>query len=402
MEETNQIKDKVILHSDVNNFFASVECLNNPNLKDKPVAVTGNPKKRNGIILAKNEIAKKYGVKTGQTIGEAKALCPQLVCLPPHYNLYEEISGDLAHFYLQYTNFVEPLGLDECWLDITGCEKYLHKTGKEIADEIREKIKKEFNLTVSVGVSFSKIFAKLGSDLRKPDYTTEISFKDYKKITYDLPLNSIIGIGRRLEKNFKAIDVNTIGDFVQLDDQFLKNNMGIVGLNLKQDLTAKRFVPVLDYYKLPPPKSIGNGTTTTKDIVTKKDIEKVIYFLAEKVSARLINHKLFANTLSITIKNKNLKTFHKSTKIPPTNSIKNLTKYAIDIADKIWKYDYPVRAIRLRASSLSSSLVKQLSFFDDNNKDFSNVLNDINKKYGKIELASDMAKYINKSSHSQE
>lgn len=402
MEETNQIKDKVILHSDVNNFFASVECLNNPNLKDKPVAVTGNPKKRNGIILAKNEIAKKYGVKTGQTIGEAKALCPQLVCLPPHYNLYEEISEDLANFYLQYTNFVEPLGLDECWLDITGCEKYLHKTGKEIADEIREKIKKEFNLTVSVGVSFSKIFAKLGSDLRKPDYTTEISFKDYKKITYDLPLNSIIGIGRRLEKNFKAIDVNTIGDFVQLDDQFLKNNMGIVGLNLKQDLTAKRFVPVLDYYKLPPPKSIGNGTTTTKDIVTKKDIEKVIYFLAEKVSARLINHKLFANTLSITIKNKNLKTFHKSTKIPPTNSIKNLTKFAIDIADKIWKYDYPVRAIRLRASSLSSSLVKQLSFFDDNNKDFSNVLNDINKKYGKIELASDMAKYINKSSHSQE
>lgn len=402
MEETNQIKDKVILHSDVNNFFASVECLNNPNLKDKPVAVTGNPKKRNGIILAKNEIAKKYGVKTGQTIGEAKALCPNLVCLPPHYDLYEEISGSLANFYLQYTNFVEPLGLDECWLDITGCEKYLYKTGKEIADEIREKIKKEFNLTVSVGVSFSKIFAKLGSDLRKPDYTTEISFKDYKKITYDLPLNSIIGIGRRLEKNFKAIDVNTIGDFVQLDDQFLKNNMGIVGLNLKQDLTAKRFVPVLDYYKLPPPKSIGNGTTTTKDIVTKKDIEKVIYFLAEKVSARLINHKLFANTLSITIKNKNLKTFHKSTKIPPTNSVKNLTKFAIDIADKIWKYDYPVRAIRLKASSLSSSLVKQLSFFDDNNKDFSNVLNDINKKYGKIELASDMAKYINKSSHSQE
>lgn len=402
MEETNQIKDKVILHSDVNNFFASVECMNNPNLKDKPIAVTGNPKKRNGIILAKNEIAKKYGVKTGQTIGEAKALCPQLVCLPPHYNLYEEISGDLANFYLQYTNFVEPLGLDECWLDITGCEKYLHKTGKEIADEIREKIKKKFNLTVSVGVSFSKIFAKLGSDLRKPDYTTEISFKDYKKITYDLPLNSIIGIGRRLEKKFKAIDVNTIGDFVQLDDQFLKNNMGIVGLNLKQDLTAKRFVPVLDYYKLPPPKSIGNGTTTTKDIVTKKDIEKVIYFLTEKVSARLINHKLFANTLSITIKNKNLKTFHKSTKIPPTNSIKNLTKFAIDIADKIWKYDYPVRAIRLRASSLSSSLVKQLSFFDDNNKDFSNVLNDINKKYCKIELASDMAKYINKSSHSQE
>lgn len=402
MKELNQIKDKVILHSDVNNFFASVECMNNPKLQKEPVAVTGNPKKRTGIILAKNEVAKKYGVKTGQTIGEAKALCPNLICLPPHYDLYEEISSSLANFYLQYTNFVEPLGLDECWLDVTGCEKYLHKTGKEIADEIRTKVKSEFNLTISVGVSFSKIFAKLGSDLKKPDYTTEISYDNFKNLTYSLPLNTIIGIGRRLEKKFKAIDVNTIGDFVMLDDKYIQNLMGIVGINLKQDLKAERFVPVLDYYKLPPPKSIGNGTTTTKDITSRKDIEKVVYFLAEKVSSRLINQKLYANTLSLTIKNKDLKTFHKSMKIKPTNSIKDLTNLGMNIADKIWNYNYPVRAIRLRASSLTSSLVKQLSFFDDDKKDFSNIVNDINKKYGKIELASDFSNYLNKSTHSQE
>lgn len=156
------MKERVILHSDVNNFFASVECSNRPELKDKPVAVTGNPKKRTGIILAKNEIAKKFGVSTGQVIGEAQAICPDLVCLPPHYDLYEEISEKLHQLYLQYTNLVEPLGLDECWLDVTDSLKYLKMTGKEIADEIREKVKKEFGFTVSVGVSFSKIFAKLG------------------------------------------------------------------------------------------------------------------------------------------------------------------------------------------------------------------------------------------------
>ena len=178
------MKERVILHSDVNNFFASVECANSPELFDKPVAVTGNPEKRNGIILAKNEIAKKFGVKTGQVIGEAKALCPGLICLPPHYQLYEEISGKLHQLYLEYTNFVEPLGLDECWLDVTDSLKYLKKTGVEIAGELRSRIQENFNFTVSVGVSFSKIFAKLGSDLRKPDYTTVISRENFQKITY--------------------------------------------------------------------------------------------------------------------------------------------------------------------------------------------------------------------------
>mgnify|MGYP005812420679 CR=1 FL=1 len=400
MEEKKQIKDKVILHSDVNNFYASVECSYHPELRDKPVAVTGNPEKRTGIILAKNEIAKKFGIKTGQVIGEAKALCPELVCLAPHYELYEEISTALHNLYLEYTNFVEPLGLDECWLDVTGSINYLKKSGVEIADEIREIVKKEFGLTVSVGVSFSKIFAKLGSDLKKPDFTTIISYDDYKKITYGLPLNSIVGIGRRLEKKFTSIDVNTIGDFVKLDDEYLNRLMGIVGINLKKDLLAERDVEVCDYYKLPPPKSIGNGTTTTKDIISREDIKKVIYFLAEKVSFRMLKHNVFASTLSLTIKDNNLKTVHKSSKILPTNEIKSLSKNALAIADKIWKYNRPVRAIRLRASSLTSANVKQLSMFDEKD-DFSFALKEINQKYGKIELASDMENYLNKQSHFQ-
>ena len=394
MKEINQSKQRIILHSDVNNFFASVECCKNPEYKDKAVAVAGNPLKRTGIILAKNEIAKKYGIQTGQTIGEAKALCPDLVCLPPHYDLYEEISERLHQIYLEYTFLVQPLGLDECWLDVSGCEKYLNKTGKEIADEIRERVKKEFGFTVSVGVSFSKIFAKLGSDLRKPDYTTLIPYENFKQMTYNLPLNSIVGIGKRLNKKFASIDVKTIGDFVSLDDKYLDKIMGIVGLRLKQDLLGEREDPVCNYFTLPPPKSIGNGTTTTKDIISRKDIEKTVFFLSQRVSARMIKHKVLASTLSLTIKNKDLKTVHKAMKVPQINSVSQLSKYAMFIADKIWKYNYPVRAIRLRASNLTSSNIKQLSMFEDK-KDYSKAIEVINQKYGKIELASNKSQFLN-------
>lgn len=402
MEEKNQTKERVILHADVNNFFASCECATKPELKEKPVAVTGNPKKRTGIILAKNEIAKKFGIKTGQVIGEAMALCPNLVCLAPHYDLYENISYELHQIYLEYTNFVEPLGLDECWLDVTDSLKYLNKTGVQIADELRERIKSNFNFTISVGVSFSKIFAKLGSDLRKPDYTTVISRENFQEITYPLPLNSIVGIGRRLEKKFNSIDVKTIGDFVKLEDDFLQDLMGINGLRLKQDLLGERKTEVLDYYKLPPPKSIGNGTTTTSDIISKEDITKVVYFLAQKISKRMIRHKVKAEGISVTIKNKDLKTFHSSCKMRATQDVKQIAENALKLIEKIWKYNYPIRALRVKCFNLSSSQIIQLSLFDSPKYDYSSVVDEINKKYGKIGLASDLASFINPSPHPQE
>lgn len=402
MEERNQIKNRVILHADVNNFFASVECATRPELKDKPVAVTGNPQKRTGIILAKNEIAKKYGVKTGQVIGEAKAICPDLVCLPPHYDVYEEISSALHEIYLDYTNFVEPLGLDECWLDVTDSLKYLNKTGLQIADALRERIQKEFNFTISVGVSFSKIFAKLGSDLRKPNFTTVISYEDYKQMTYNLPLNSIVGIGHRLEKRFTAIGVNTIGDFVMLEDEYLDSVMGVNGTNLKKDLKAERYVPVLDYYHLPPPKSVGNGTTTIQNISSHEEIKKVIYFLAQKISARMIKHQVKGECIYIKLKGSDLKSVRKSCKISPTNTVKDIASHALNLCDLIYKYNFPIRAIRIKMSMLTSANISQLSMFDPPKNDISKTIVDINSKYGKIFLASDKANFINNSPHPQE
>lgn len=395
------MKEQTILHSDVNNFFASVETFSQSELKDKPVAVTGNPKKRTGIILAKNEIAKKYGVATGQAIWEAKVLCPDLVCLPPHYDLYEEISQKLASIYLEYTDFVEPLGLDECWLDVTDSIKYLGKNGKEIADELRHRIKEEFGITVSVGVSFSKLFAKLGSDMKKPDATTCIPKCKFKEMTYHLPLNVIVGIGRRLEKKFSKMNIKTIGEFVTLSDSFLQEVMGKTGLALKADLLGVRESHVQNYYTLPPPKSIGNGTTTIRDILTRAEIEKTIYFLAEKVSARMIRHGVLCQTLTISIKSNTLERTAKSQKIKPTQSVTDLANEGMKIVDKLWKYNKPIRAIRLRASSLISDKAKQLSIFDKE-KDYSHALDLVNQKYGKVFLASDTSSFLNTSKHPQE
>lgn len=388
------MKERTILHSDVNNFFASVECATRADLKDKPVAVTGNPAKRTGIILAKNEIAKKFGVKTGQVIWEAKLACPELITLLPHYDLYEEISEKLHHLYLEYTDFVEPLGLDECWLDVTDSLKYLNKTGREIADELRARIKKEFGFTVSVGVSFAKIFAKLGSDMKKPDATTVIDKTHFKEIVYPLPLASIVGIGRRLEKKFNQMNVHLIGEFVELPDAFLKELMGITGPELKADLLGERIPQVLNYYELPPPKSMGNGTTTLQDIRTREDMKATIFFLAEKVSVRLIQHHMYATTLAVSVKINTMEKFRKSHKIEPTQSAKKIGEEAMRLLDMFWKYNLPVRSIRVRTSDFIADNAKQLSLFDDPKDEMISLLH-TKDKYGKIELLSDKAKFIN-------
>lgn len=395
------MKERTILHSDVNNFFASVECATRPDLKAQPVAVTGNPKKRTGIILAKNEIAKKYGVKTGQTIWEAKLSCPDLVTLPPHYDLYEEISEKLHELYLEYTDFVEPLGLDECWLDVTDSLHYLNKDGKMIADELRKKVKAQFGFTVSVGVSFSKIFAKLGSDMKKPDATTIIPNSKFKEMTYNLPLNSIVGIGRRLENRFAKMNINTIGEFVELGDGFLQEVMGITGVRLKNSLLGCQEEQVLNYYKLPAPKSIGNGTTTITDVISREDIKTTIHFLAQKVSSRLIKHQFLAGTIGVSVKTNTLQRYAKAHKISPTQDKNKLAEEALKILDKFWKYDKPVRSVRLRTSNFSPDNARQLSMFE-NETNLSKSINLINEKYGYIAPASEKSNFINSSKNPHE
>lgn len=396
------MKERTILHSDVNNFFASVECAERRELKDKPVAVTGNPKKRNGIILAKNEIAKACGVKTGEAIWQAQQKCPNLVTLPPHYALYEKISKELHQIYLSYTDLVEPLGLDECWLDVTASLKYLQKSGKEIADEIRQRVREKFGFTVSVGVSFSKIFAKLGSDLKKPDATTIISAEDFKEKTYILPLNSIIGIGGRLTKKFEKMNVMTIGDFVDLPEEFVKKVMGKTGVELRLKLRNEFFEPVACYYNLTPPKSIGNGTTTIIDVKTREEVSKVVTFLSEKISQRMYDGNFEGSCISVTLKTADFERFHHSRTLAPIRSSEEISQQAMNLIDSFWKYDKPIRAIRVRMLTLHQlDKIEQLSFFNQESNSLNSSIQEIKNKYGndKIFIASDSASFINKTGH---
>lgn len=399
------MNERIILHSDVNNFFASVECCLRPELKNLPVAVTGNPEKRTGVILAKNEIAKSFGVKTGQTIYEAKNLCKDLICLPPHYEKYEKISKQLHEVYLKYTDLVEPLGLDECWLDVTSSSKLLKKTGEEIALEIKEYIKNNFGFTVSVGVSFSKIFAKLGSDLKKPDAITVIPKNKFKEITYHLPLNSIIGIGKRLEKKFTKINIKTIGEFCNLKPTFINSIMGKNGIKLLENLLGRENDAVKCYFLEIPPKSIGNGTTTIKDIYNRNDIEKVVTFLADKISKRLIKKSYQAKTLSVTLKTAELTKLRKSCSFPPTFASEVISERIMYIIDSFFDYKLPIRAIRIRASNLTKiDKNKQLSFFENKKENTAIGIEQITEKYGTdaIFRASENAEYINRKNHTEE
>lgn len=394
-----QINEKTILHSDVNNFFASVECSVNPNLSGKPVAVTGNPEKRTGIVLAKNEIAKKMGVKTGQAIWEAKQKCPDLITLPPNFSLYEKISKEIHEIYLDYTDLIEPMGLDECWLDVTNSLKYLNKNGKEIADEVRKRIREKFGFTVSVGVSFSKLFAKLGSDLKKPDATTVISKENFKEKTYHLPLNSIVGIGRKFSQKFEKMNINTIGDFVSLKENFVSEIMGKSGIELQQKLKGTLIEEIGCYYDLEPPKSIGNGTTTIVDIQERKDVQNVVAYLSERIASRMENGNFVANCVSFSIKTNDFKVFSHSKSVTTIHSNEDIFNHCMKLIDEYWKYDKEIRSIRIKVSDLQPiSHSEQLSFLNEDTSNLNKSIQSIKEKYGddKIYLASDTFSYINR------
>lgn len=396
------MKEQTILHVDVNNFFASVECAEHPELFSKPVAVTGNPKKRTGIILAKNEIAKKAGVKTGEAIWQAKEKCPDLVVLPPHYSLYEKISKSLHELYLSYTDFVEPMGLDECWLDVTPSLKYLGKNGKEIADEIRGKVKEKFGFTVSVGVSFSKIFAKLGSDMKKPDATTEIPREKLESMVYPLPLSAIVGIGGRLSRKFEKMNVLTIGDFVSLKESFVESLLGKTGKELHQKLCGTFDDKVVNYYHQAPPKSIGNGTTTIVDITSREDIHKTVSYLSEKIARRMNEEGFEGCCIGVSLKTADFERFHHSHTVSAIRSAEEITDCAMNLIDSFWKYDRPVRAIRVRMSTLHKlDKIEQLSFFNTKTNHLSESIGEIQEKYGKdkIFIASDTTSFINREGH---
>ncbi len=351
----------------MNNFYATVECMLDPSLKGKCIAVGGSVEQRNGIILAKNYEAKAYGVKTGEALWQARQKCPNLIVVPPNYDQYLKFSKLARSIYERYTDQVEPYGMDECFLDVTGSRAF--GTGYEIAEEIRKAIKFELGLTVSCGVSYNKIFAKLGSELKKPDAVSVIEKTTFRETIWHLPASELLGVGGATNKKLRKYRIETIGDIAMADESLLKSKFGVHGLKIKQYANGldNSVVHVADF--ISPVKSIGHGTTTIQDLENSAEVWCVMLQLVQDIGTKLRKHKKRACGISITIRNTELNIKEWQCKLDrPTQSPTDLAKKAFELFHKSYRWQLPIRSVTVRAISLvEESVPLQTDFFADIN-----------------------------------
>lgn len=349
--------EKEILHVDCNKFYASVECYLHPELRDKPVAVGGSEQSRHGIILTKNEIASKYNLTVGEPLWKARQKCPELIIVPPNFPLYVEFSNKVRKIFEDYTDLIEPFGLDECWLDVTDD---FYKSGYEIAQEIRNRVKEEIGITVSIGLSYNKIFAKLGSDYKKPDAVTVINKDNYKDIVWPLPCSDLLMIGRATTKKLNSYGIYTIGEVACADDRFLKNILGKNGLMLKRYANGQDRSPVRHKDLARDIKSIGNSTTTVRDLKNNEDVKIVFTVLAESVARRMREHNLKGTTLSIQIRDNQLYSFTRQCKLnSPTNISREFIKNAMELFKANYSWTHPIRSLGLAVTDFDYDNIVQ-------------------------------------------
>lgn len=383
--------DRTILHSDLNNFYASVECLDNPSMRTFPVAVAGDVEARHGIVLAKNYIAKGFGVATGDPLWRARQKCPDIVFIPPHYDKYVEYSGQVREIYGEYTDQVEPFGLDECWLDVTGSYR-LFGDGKTIADTIRDRIRREIGLTVSVGVSYNKVFAKLGSDMKKPDATTVITRDGFRENVWPLPVEDLLYVGRKTQRKLKDIGVNTIGDLAKLRREYMAHAFGKNGVTLWEFANGLDTSPVSNIGAKSLIKSVGNGTTTPRDLVCDEDVRVVLYSLCEHVSERLRRYGFIASTVQLSVRDCDLFTYERQMRlIYPNRTAKALFEAAFALYKKHHLKAKPIRSLSVRATGLSVPEGEQLSLMPEialiqKREELERTEDVLRKKYGRNAL----------------
>jgi DNA polymerase-4 len=373
----------------MNNFYASVECMLDPSIKDKPVAVCGSQKDRHGIVLAKNYHAKDYGVKTGDTIWQAKNKCKDIVIIDtPHFDEYAKYSKLARNLYREYTDLVEPMGLDECWLDVTASTKLFGPPDK-IANELREKVKSKFNLTISVGVSFNKTFAKLGSDMKKPDATTIITRDNFKTVVWPLPVSDLFGVGRRTNEKLKQQFIYTIGDLANTKKERLKNLFGKNGIYLYEAANGLENDEVQKYDELDEVKSISHGITTVKDLENDDEVWEVMLELAQEIGYKLRSKELRANGVYVSIRDDKLfwEQYQKRLRSSEQSAI-NIAKYAFKLFKERYDWERNIRTVTIGVTNLSSEdKPEQLSVFDciENKSKIEKaekVMEELNLRYG--------------------
>jgi DNA polymerase-4 len=358
--------ERVILHSDLNSFYASVECLYNPQIRDKPVAVCGSQSTRHGIVLARNMLAKKYGVKTAEPVWEAKGKCPELVVVRPNYPLYLKFSVLARKIYENYTSLVESFGIDESWLDVTESTR-LFGSGERIAGEIRERIREELGITVSIGVSFNKIFAKLGSDMKKPDAVTVISQEDFKRKIWKLPAEDMLYVGRSTASKLGQVGILTIGDLANAPLKYLTGRFGKWGETLWIFANGYDATPVTKTDFEPVIKGIGNSLTTPRDLTCISDVRLLAYVLSDSVGERLRRHNLKGKTVQISIRDSSLAFTERQSQLPAHTYISaEIAEKAVEIFSKSWDWSKTIRSFGIRVTDLvTADTFMQLSLFDD-------------------------------------
>ena len=346
--------DRVILHCDLNCFYASVELLSHPELRQTPMAVCGDPSSRHGVILAKNEPAKRFGVQTAETIWQTKRKCPDLVLLPPHHDRYREYSRRVNAIYDTYTDLVEPFGIDESWLDVTHTLHLFGGDGAALADALRRRVREELGLTLSVGVSFNKVFAKLGSDYKKPDATTVISRENWWKTVWPLPVGALLYVGGAARKLLGGYGVSTIGQMAACPPEMLESLLGKMGRQLHEYANGLDRSPVRSRYDAEPVKSVGNGTTFPQNLTTRVQVQGGVAVLADSVATRLRRHGLYAGGLQVTIRDPQFRDRSRQCQLPgPTHLIRDLTETAMALVDQLWRPPAPIRALTVTALHLT-------------------------------------------------
>lgn len=380
--------ERTILHCDLNNYFASVECLSHPEWRDVPMAVCGSVEERHGIVLAKNYPARAYGIKTGDTVFQAKAKCPVLVIAPTHYREYMRYSKIVRKIYEDYTDEIEPMGIDECWLDVTGSLR-LFGGAVKIADTLRERVKAETGLTISVGISFNKPFSKLASDMKKPDATTVIDRYNYRKLVWPLAADNMIGIGRSTMRTLFAHGCRTIGDLAACDRGLLTKWLGKSGEMLWNFANGYDETPVASIYENNPMKSVGHGITTAVDMCDSDGVNDVVIELVQDVGERLREENMLATGISVAVRDceLNSREFQKQLSFP-TKSTREIIEAAMSLFNERYEWKKPLRSVTVRAINLIPSCAPmQIGFFDEHEKRdklvrLESAVDGIRKRYG--------------------
>lgn len=391
--------NRVILHSDCNCFYASVEMLHHPELAGRPLAVGGDPEARHGIVLTANYIAKRMGVKTGMALWEARQACPEILFLPPRMDLYLRFSAMTREIYGEYSDCIEPFGCDEAWIDAThsinmrrsGSSDEMNgiEEGYKMAQEISARIKKELGITVSIGVSWNKIFAKFGSDYKKPDAITVISPENYRQIVWPLPTSDLLMVGRRTAPKLASMGIHTIGDIANTSPELLQNRLGKMGLILYTFANGWDSSPVSKENYHAPIKSIGNSTTTPRDLENDLDVQIILMALAESVSARLRKHGFKCRTVEISIRDNGLFHFSRQMKLKsPTNITDEIMTAAYALFKRHYRWDNPIRSLGVRGTDLVlENIPVQLDLFMNEAKrerqeKLDRAVDDIRRRFG--------------------